>query len=425
MNIRDRIKLDSKNYSLYNIRVDKYRNSGNDIPFRVSPKPFKLTAKQTRELNEIGHLVCAYMDAVIELYNNNEDVRKILDKGKPDIYLKGQMPRYLFLRPDLMLTNNGFSICEIETSPFGLALAEILNRAYGNKNFNTIVDENKLKSYISSEVSQDGIIAYSDKTKAFGGQMQYLADQIFSDGKKKWISKIVDGEDIASKEIYRAFYLSEYLNDKNIARILQIDNMHTPTLTPQVEEKAVLSFIWDKRFVEFFRGRVGQADFEHLRTIIPPTWILGGEGNFDLGMPNGASNSLDIADLEKSKRKYVLKQSGFSSGSSWAEGVSFLHKLSKKSVREKLEAAIKDDTHLYVLQEFREGKHQMMEYVEANDEISKIKAKIRITPYYSFSGKHKGELIAAKVTGCENTEYIHASTESINTAVEKEGGFER
>lgn len=108
MNIRDRIKTESGQYPLYNVRIDKYKKDGIDIPFRVATQPFKLTKTQKQELDDIGYLICDYIEAVKELYNSNEKVKSILDKGKPDIYLKKQDPKYLFLRPDLILTQNRF-----------------------------------------------------------------------------------------------------------------------------------------------------------------------------------------------------------------------------------------------------------------------------------------------------------------------------
>lgn len=425
MNIRDRIKMESQGYSLYNVRINKYKQDSNDIPFLVSPSPFKLTDKQIEELKNIGYLICAYMETVTELYNNNEEAKLILDRGKPELYLNKLDPKYLFLRPDLILTENGFIVCEIEISPFGLALAEILNNAYGQENFDTIIHQNKLKNYVSSKIPKEGTIAYSSNTEAFSGQIDFMADKIFSGDDKKWISQIINGQDIKSEEIYRAFYLSEYINDKNVHKLLEQSKSYMPSLTPQFEEKAILSFIWDKRFIGFFKSRLGNSNYEYLRKIIPPTWILGEEENFDLGMPKGIITPLSIAGFKKSNRKIVLKQSGFSNNSSWSQGVEFLHKLSNKVAEEKLKVAMDDEEHLYILQDFKEGKRQIMKYINQDGNISEMNVKIRITPYYSFMGTNKGELIAAKVTGCENTDYIHASTASINTAIAKGGGNER
>lgn len=41
-------------------------------------------------------------------------------------------------------------------------------------------------------------------------------------------------------------------------------------------------------------------------------------------------------------------------------------------------------------------------------------AKVRLTPYFN-PGNNR--LIAIKATGCANTDYIHATTASVNTAV--------
>ena len=81
---------------------------------------------------------------------------------------------------------------------------------------------------------------------------------------------------------------------------------------------------------------------------------------------------------------------------------------------------MEDKKHLYIIQEFNQGKNVPMSFIDDEGIFQTINAKIRITPYYAYIGKNKGKLIAAKVTGCENTEYIHASTASINTAISYE-----
>lgn len=426
MNIRDRIKMESKGYSLYDVREEKYKaNNYDEIPFRVAPSPFILTAQQLEELKNIGYALNSYIEGVIKLYNENEEAKKILDRGKPSIFTNKQIHKYLFLRPDLILTKDGFSICEIETSPFGLALAEILNSAYGKENFNTIVNQNTLKNHIVSNLPKNGTIAYSKKVQAYTGQINFMANEIFSSNKSKWKTQIINGEEIQSEEIYRAFYLSEYMTDENVKKLINQNKNYIPTLTPQIEEKAILSFIWDKRFSEFFKRLLGETSFNFLRKIIPPTWILKEEANFDLGMPEGILNSINLSNLSKKQRQFVLKKSGFSDDCSWSKGVYFLHQMSSRKIKEILKNATEDNMNSYILQEFKEGKKQIMEYIDEKGEILKMEVKTRITPYYSFIGKNKGELIAAKITGCEKTDFIHASTISINTAISNERIDER
>lgn len=419
MDIREQLKFETKGHTIYDVRNEKYKEKEKDgIGFRVSPVPFKLTKSQKEEMLYIGKAICNYMDACIELYNSNQDVKEVLDRGKPKKYINNEVPNYLFLRPDLILTQSGFSICEIETSPFGLGLAEVLTRTYGNAGFDPIITQNSLKNYIQSKTEKEGTIAYSDNVKSFKGQLDFLAEEIFSGNENIWKSQNVSHNSVNNGEIYRAFYLSDAYKDKNIERFLQQPHNNIPSSTPQFEEKALMAFIWDKRYMKFFESQLGKTEFELLRKSIPKTWILGEERYVDGGLPEGKENSMDICTLGKSKRQFVLKSSGFNVHSSWSEGVVFLHKMGGAVAREKMQLAMNDFNHLYIMQEFRHGKIVPMTYIdESGQQEVTMNARIRVTPYFSYQPDNRGELIAAKVTGCENTEYIHASTASINTAI--------
>lgn len=419
IDIRERLKVETNGHSMYNVRREEYKNGdSNTVNFRVSPTPFKLSRKQKTEIEDIGKAICCYMDYCIELYKTNESAHELLDRGKPEEYKNVQDAKYLFLRPDLILTDSGFCLCEIETSPFGLGLAEVLNRTYGNEGHETAIHQNQLKNYIQSKIENSGTIAYSDKVKSFAGQLDFMAEQVFSGNGKSWDATKVNSNMVSNKQIYRAFYLTEQFTDENVANLLkQSSHIYLPTSTPQFEEKALLSFIWDKRYVQSFRDRLGESTFDLLREIIPKTWVLGEEQYVDGGLPNGKQDSLSLAELSKGSRKFVLKQSGFNTSSSWGEGVKFLHKMGSGKALEMLKSAQEDEEHLYIIQEFNQGKAVPMSFIDDDGIFKNINAKIRITPYYAYMGNEKGKLIAAKVTGCENTEYIHASTASINTAV--------
>jgi len=406
--IYEELKQVNKRYSLYKIRRTEYKGTSGSLPFLVSPQAFKLTSEQVNSLQNIGNLICQYFALVIQLYATNYEVKAILDRGKSTRFLKNEVPQYIFLRPDLIIDeDNNFKLCEIETSIFGLALADILNRAYLDCGMDTLLSKETLKEYFISNMPLKGTIAYSKRVQAFSGQLDYLSEKIMN-----WDLKLVNEQTMFFGNIYRAFYSSDYREDSNIAKLLEQDLKFFPTLTPQFEEKAILAFLWDKRFVGYFKKKLGKSDFEILRNIIPPTWIVGEESNFELGLPNGINQLMDIANLPKSKRKLVLKKSG---DSSWGEGIIFLHKVSHESITSSLKKA-KESNELYVVQEFNEPRKVMMPYF-SEDGIREMKAKIRLTPYYGFLSEDFGKMIAIKATGCENTDYIHGATNSINTSV--------
>jgi len=246
--------------------------------------------------------------------------------------------------------------------------------------------------------------------------MDFLAQKVFSGDYRDWQAAHVS-EAIKNKPIYRAHYLVEYLSDVAVRGLYDTPSAQEqviPSPTPQFEEKAILAFLWDSRFEEHYRGALGNAGFDFLRSVIPPTWVVGEEEHFALGLPGNLSGSIDLASLPRSKRRFVLKPSGFSQDSSWSEGVSFLHEKSRDDVAHLLgRASFNSTQQLYVVQEFNEGVKCAMSYDNTEGAVS-IQARVRLTPYFSTT---LGELLGIKATGCEGTQLIHASTASVNTAV--------
>lgn len=389
----------------------------------VSPEPLHLSKTEAGEVLRIGKDVVDFMHAAGELYRSEADVKNLLDRGKPPILRNGKETRYLFVRPDLLVTEQGFSICEIETSPFGLALAELLNRAYRFAGFNTMVDDGVLRQFLIENTPPQGAIIYSEKASSYAGQLQFLARELLSDKERRWEAKHVDSALGKSyPNVYRGFYQHEYLDDLFVNNLVQtlIDHPATgvlPSFTPYMEEKALLALIWDKRWESFLTKNLGTTGLKHLREVVPPTWVVGQEQFFVPGLPNGIPTSEGIANLAKSKRNFVLKKSGFGNGSSWAEGVNFLQEKSAEKTRALLVSALQDEQSLYVVQEFRPSQERSIPYNKDNQTVVKMPARLRLTPYFSMATGAEGHLVAIKATGCENTNYIHGSTGSINTAV--------
>lgn len=416
------------NYDWYKIRRDEFQTN-EKIPFLVSPEPFGIITEESVEIQRIGDDVVAYMDAVDKLYKTDGDVKDLLDTGKPAQLRIPRGVRYLFVRPDLVISEEGFSICEIETSPFGLALAELLNKAYASADFTTMVPDGTLSKFLKDHTPNDGTIVYGPNTEQYKGQLQFLAKELMSGEGRSWDAQHIDTaitQDHAS--LYRGFYLHELFGDLFIHNLVESQTQNgnfdtiTPSLTPHMEEKAALALVWDKRWGSFFRQELGESSFEHLRQVIPPTWIIGQEQHFSPGLPGGVESTLDLANISKSKRNFVLKKSGFGYGSSWAEGVTFLQEKSTSQAKNLLEAASRDISCLYIVQEFRKSREIPLTYDDKiNRRVSTMNARVRITPYFSMVDPHKGQLVAIKTTGCENTNYIHASTGSINTAVSVQG----
>jgi len=420
--MRNRIEQATGDHTIYETRREEYE-TGRKVPFRVCEDPLRLTEQEREDIFNIGQAITDFLHASNELYLTDERVKKLLDTGKPKIFTEGPSNKtnYLFARPDIIITPTGFSICEIETSPFGLALADILNRAYRKNGHETLVDEDSLSQTIQSNTPATGLIVVSKKTASYAGQMAYLAHNVFSsDDGRDWGVADANVETPPSTDIYRGFYLSEYTDDPKVQIIVdQILDNHSialPSLTPHMEEKAILALLWDSRFEDFYVGQLGITTFEYLKQIIPPTWVVGQEKHFSLGLPNNVNSTADIAHLPKSKRNYVLKPSGFSPNSSWAEGINFMQRSRQEAIGA-LARADRDDNTLYIMQAFTKATNRIMFWTDKDGSKHQMAARIRLTPYYSMLSGTMGKLVAAKATGCENTDRIHAGSDSINTAV--------
>ncbi len=403
-------------YQMYKARRAEF-DTGKNVPFRVSSTPFVLSPSEGHEIHQIGEDVTSYFTAVDQLYHSNGDVKNLLDTGKPEIFCIDREARYLVVRPDLILTSNGFTLCEVETSPFGLGLAHLLNSAYHQEGFETMVEPNVLVDHIQARTPIQGTIVYSTRTEAYRGQLTFLADKVFSEDGRHWATARVDSPDAAAEVQYRAFYLDEYLSDLFVQpfvdRSLEQSAIILPSLTPHLEEKAALALLWDRRFERYFAGELGEAAFRHLRAVVPPTWVVGQEQYFALGLPDGIQTSVELATLSKSKRAMVLKPSGFGGKSSWSEGVTFLNKCSAQTTKSLFQRAMADKNTLHVVQAFTPGKKIPMDY-EEEGEVINTSVRVRITPYFDTK---EGKLVGIKATGCENTHRLHASSTSINTAV--------
>lgn len=419
--MKDRIEQIVGETEIYKARKDEF-DTDDKVPFRVSPTPFILTPEQKTEVENIGNDIVAYFKAIDELYRTDSEVQGILNTGKPELFLVQTPTKYLFVRPDIIITPEGFRICEIETSPFGLGLAEVLNRAYRQGGFETLVADGSLETLVHAHTPSEGRIVFTSKTDQYAGQMTFLADKVFSGKDREWsAAKVNDLTPDELENIYRGFYLSEYVQDDAVKALLekQIGEARDilPSPTPHMEEKAILAFIWDSRFETHLRSRLGDAAFKHLREVIPPNWIVGQEEHFAPGLPGNMNSSTGLASLSRSKRAFVLKPSGFSDTSSWAEGVNFLHKKSGESATQLLNTAIDDKTALHVIQEFKKGSINPMSYSDESGKIVHMSARVRLTPYFSATSGDEGRLVAIKATGRENTDLIHGSSDSINTAV--------
>ncbi|MBV8372900.1 MAG: hypothetical protein JOY69_06540, partial [Candidatus Eremiobacteraeota bacterium] len=112
------------------------------IAWRVSPEPFALSAGQLDAIDRLGADLLAFYRALNNLYNRSARgtapafIAEYLDRGKPERVVKlARQNRFKqdlpsIIRPDLILTDNGFAATELDNVPGGMGFLGATTEAY-------------------------------------------------------------------------------------------------------------------------------------------------------------------------------------------------------------------------------------------------------------------------------------------------------
>src|SRR5476651_2236066 len=112
------------------------------LEWKISPAPFPLGENLAKEIESLGRVLLQFYRATNLLYRKSvegkqpEWVARWLVLGKPADLIalqrspafKNDVPRVI--RPDILLTENGFSITELDSVPGGIGLTAWLNKTY-------------------------------------------------------------------------------------------------------------------------------------------------------------------------------------------------------------------------------------------------------------------------------------------------------
>src|SRR4051812_16584718 len=108
----------------------------------LSPSAFPIDPKFERELEQLGHRLFVFQRACNQLYQLSvkgkqpDWIARYLDAGKPAELIEFSRQKQfrdalpLVIRPDLVLTDEGYTIAEIDSVPGGIGLTGWLNKTY-------------------------------------------------------------------------------------------------------------------------------------------------------------------------------------------------------------------------------------------------------------------------------------------------------
>src|SRR6202045_1964587 len=153
----------------------------------VSPDAFPIEQKFLTDLEQLGHRLFVFQRACNQLYQLSvngkqpEWVARYLDAGKPKELvefsrrkeIRDDLPRVI--RPDLILTDNGYIIAEIDSVPGGIGLTAWLNQAYSAFDKEIIGGADEMLDGFQRVLPNGGDIVISQEAATYRPEMEWIA----------------------------------------------------------------------------------------------------------------------------------------------------------------------------------------------------------------------------------------------------------
>ena len=370
----------------------------------ISPDPFPIPGKFVRELEQLGHRLAVFQHACNQLYQLSVRgkqpawIAKYLDAGKPQQLVeyarqkqfREMLPR--IIRPDLILTETGYIISEIDSVPGGIGLTGLLNRTYAALGENIIGGERGMLDGFRTVLANGGDIIVSEESATYRPEMIWLAQEMNSFfPERNWRPLAAENyEPQGGRDVYRFFELFDLPNIPKIDSLLRAAvegrvNV-TPPLKPFLEEKLWFALFWLQPLREFWRRELGEKYFLKLQEVIPYTWLLD-----PTPLPQHAViPRLEIHDwreaerFSQKQRDVLLKVSGFSPLGWGSRGVALGADLPHTDWEKRIEQALANfDSQPTIMQQFHKGVLVEHHYFDRESgEVRTMNGRVRLCPYY-------------------------------------------
>ncbi len=423
-----------------------------DKTWRLSPEAWPLSPAQIEDLREIGTACLDYHRALETLYLRSAAgknllrnkplltpwVAEYLDRGKPEALVahardprsRGALPTVL--RPDLLLTDEGWALTELDSVPGGIGLTAFLNRLYAPAGEIVGADDAMIRRFHAAVAAlradiRNPLIALvvSEEAATYRPEMEWLAGQLQLLGKRVFclspddifplgpsLCFDVEGNPEKIDIIYRFFELfdlehiptAHYFFESWAAGEVAI----TPPMRPFQEEKLGLALFHHHLLQDYWAEALPARSLARLRALIPPSWVLDPAplppGATLVGPSVGGRALADwrgLAEASKKERELILKISGFHETAWGARSVAYGADCSREEWQAAVELAIADaPQNLHLLQAYRKPRraaHPL--YPAAGGEAAPEFGRLRLCPYYFVQGD-KAELSGALATFC-------------------------
>jgi hypothetical protein len=408
-----------------------------DHDWRTSPVPYSLGPALAKEIESLGRVLLQFYRAVNLLYRKSvegkqpEWVARWLDLGKPaelvalqrSPALKNDVPRVI--RPDLLITEHGLSVTELDSVPGGIGLTGWLNQTYSAMGAEVLGGaDGMLRGFASIfGAAATAHIVVSEEAATYRPEMVWMANQLGPERFKVQDSKFdgfADGD-----AVYRFFELFDLANVPNAKAIFELAAAKrirlTPPPKPLFEEKMLFALLWNRNLRDFWRQELGKSFFNRLLRLVPYTWIVDPAPL----PPHAAIPELNLTDwrqlkaMSQKERELILKVSGFSAHAWGARGVYLGSDLPQADWAAAVDEALAGYEHSpRVLQRYHHpGLVEAQWFDFGRNQLVPMKGRVRLCPYYFVAGEAdaaRAELGGVLATICPaDKKIIHGMKDAV------------
>jgi hypothetical protein len=372
--------------------------------FLLSPDPFPIDDKFAKELEQLGHRLYVFQRACNELYQRSVKgkqpawIAQYLDAGKPvELVEFSRLKQFredvpLVIRPDLILTEAGYTIAEIDSVPGGIGLTGWLNKTYAGRGRGVIGGSDGMLDGFRSLLPDGGDIVISEEAATYRPEMNWVATQLREKNpEREW--RVVDAETYESKpgrNVYRFFELFDLPNLPRISALLDAVRAGsvkvTPPIKPFLEEKMWFALFWMQPLREFWRRELGEKYFLRLQEVIPYSWPLD-----PTALPQHAviprleiHGWLEAGKLSQKERELLIKVSGFSPLGWGSRGIVVGADVPQTEWQAAIEQALAEfQTTPRLMQRFHKARLVDHRYWDnETGEVKTMRGRVRLCPYY-------------------------------------------
>ncbi|HTQ30254.1 MAG TPA: hypothetical protein VMI53_03505 [Opitutaceae bacterium] len=424
-----------------------------DKTWQLSPDAWPLTAEQVAQLEAIGAACLEYHQALETLYLRSAAGKNLLrnkpllapwaadylDRGKPadlvaharDAKNRGVFPNVM--RPDLLLTDDGFALTELDSVPGGIGLTAFLNRLYDGHGKILGEGDAMIANFYASlaalrPAERNPLVALvvSDEAATYRPEMQWLAQELQRQGKRVFCLRPdqvfplggalffdIEGNPEKIDIIYRFFELFDLANIRTAKFFFESWENGEVAIAPPMrhfqEEKLALALFHHHLLADFWAEHLSGRALKLLRTLIPHSWVVDPAPlppGAVLDGPHAGGRALndwrDLGAASQKERDLILKISGFHETAWGARSVILGSDCSREEWQQGVDRAVAlAPANLHVLQEYRKPRRTRHRLYDAGGTHAAAEkdGRLRLCPYY-FILEGKAKLSGALATFC-------------------------